>query len=176
MGAEDGKLVLGRINGAFGVKGWVKIQSFTAQDAGLFAYPQLWCRRQGDWEPIELHEWRRHGKGFVASIKGCEDRNSADTFARCDLGVDEGELPSLAPGEYYWHQLLELEVAAISPPVLLGKVDSLLETGSNDVLVVHPVPGSLDNRERLIPFRIGDVVREVDLAGGRITVDWDPDY
>jgi len=170
-------VVLGRINAVFGIKGWVKVQSFTEHDEDLFQYRPLWCCRRGQWEPVELAEWRRHGKGFVAAIRGCSDRDQAETYARCELGAKVGQLPQLEEGEYYWHQLEGLQVCAgKGGAVLLGVVGSLLETGANDVLVVEPSAGSVDDRQRLIPYRPGEVVLEVDLANGRILVDWDPEF
>jgi 16S rRNA processing protein RimM len=93
--------------------------------------------------------------------------------------VPEGSLPRLEPGDYYWSQLQGLQVwcrDAGQPDnadrVLLGTVDYLIETGANDVLVVKPAAGSIDQRERLIPYLPGDVVTRVDLAEAVIEVDW----
>ena len=177
---EDGdqKVVLGRINAAFGIQGWVKIQSFTASDEDLFSYQPLWCRRQGNWQRIELDKWRRQGKAFVAHIKGCDDRNLAETYSRSDLGAEAGLMPDLPDGDYYWHELVGLEVytAFGGEEILLGVVDHLQETGSNDVLVLVPAGNSIDDRQRMIPYLPGQFVAQVDLEAGRLTVDWDPDF
>lgn len=92
----------------------------------------------------------------------------------CDIAVSRAELPSLEQGEYYWHQLEGLTVA--SRGAILGEVDHLLETGANDVLVVKPCEGSIDARERLIPWVRGHYVLSVDLDRGVIEVDWDPEF
>jgi 16S rRNA processing protein RimM len=93
--------------------------------------------------------------------------------------VPADRLPALAEGEYYWHQLEGLEVwcgaSEGDGQVLLGTVDHLIETGANDVLVVRASPGSMDQRERLIPYLPGDVVTGVDLAAGRMEVNWFPE-
>ena len=178
METGDEKLVLGRINAAFGIKGWVKIQSFTASDEDLFGYQPLWCKHRGGWKLLELDSWRRHGKGFVAHIKGCDDRNLAETYSRCDLGTEPGQLPALSDGEFYWHELQGLEVytAFSGEEVLLGVVDHLQETGANDVLVLVPSGNSVDDRQRMIPYLPGQFVTQVDLESGRINVDWDPEF
>jgi len=87
----------------------------------------------------------------------------------CEIGVRRDQLPPAAPGEYYWHDLLGLDVVDLHGEAL-GRVDHLLETGANDVLVVQ------GERERLIPFVPGKVVMRVDLEGGVIQVDWDKEF
>jgi 16S rRNA processing protein RimM len=119
------------------------------------------------------------GKGLVAQLRGCTDRDMALRFARADIAVERSALPQLEQDEYYWHQLEGLRVYAKSGDgsrVLLGRVDHLVETGANDVLVVKPDTGSLDQRERLIPWVPDDVVLKVDLAQGEMLVDWDPEF
>ena len=112
---------------------------------------------------------RRHGKGLVAMLEGWENREAGRSLLGVQIAVDRSQLPALAPGEYYWADLIGLRVVNRNA-VELGRVDSLMETGSNDVLVVR------DDRERLIPYVPGDVVLDIDLASGLIRVDWDPDF
>jgi 16S rRNA processing protein RimM len=105
----------------------------------------------------------------VARLESCENRDQAAALMNCEIGVRRDQLPATAPGEYYWYDLLGLEVVTLQNEVL-GKVDHLLETGANDVLVV------VGDRERLIPFVLNDVVKHVDQQAGFIRVDWDKDY
>ena len=166
--------MIGRFGGAYGVKGWVRIQSFTEPAENLFGYRDLRIRRRGGWEPIEIDGGKQHGKSLVAHVKGVDDRESAELLKGCDIAVSRAELPALGEGEFYWHQLEGLTVTARD--VVLGKVDHLLETGANDVLVVKPCEGSVDARERLIPWVQGQYVLSVDLDHGVIAVDWDPEF
>lgn len=111
---------------------------------------------------------------MIAHIKGVDDRDSAELLRGCDIAVPLSELPALDEGEYYWHQLEGLTV--VSRGSVLGRVDHLMETGSNDVLVVKPCEGSVDRRERLIPWVRGQYVISVDLERAVIEVDWDPEF
>jgi 16S rRNA processing protein RimM len=174
---RDGRLVIGRITGCYGIKGWVKVHAYTEPMENFFDYTGWTVRRRGGDEAIEFDAGRRHGKGLVAHIRGVDDRNQAETYRGLDVSVPAGALPELDEGEYYWHQLEGLQVWCSSPEglVLLGEVDHLIDTGANDVLVVRPSEGSLDQRERLIPWLRGQTVTRVDLDAGRIEVDWFPD-
>ena len=111
---------------------------------------------------------------MIAHLKGVDDRSQAEELKGLEISVPRAELPELTEDEFYWHQLEGLSVYA--GDCLLGQVDHLLETGANDVLVVRACEGSLDKRERLVPWLRGDVVKGVDLAGSRIDVEWDPEF
>ena len=176
--AADELLVVGRITGCYGVKGWVKIRSYTEPGENFLAFGNLLLRRHSALEPIEFDQGRRRGKGLVAHIAGVDDRTLAESYAGLDVAVRADSLPPLAAGDFYWSQLQGLQVwcrpegGEDNDLVLLGEVDYLIETGANDVLVVKAVDGSTDRRERLIPYLPGDVVTRVDLAEGIIEVDW----
>lgn len=176
-GDSDERLVIGRITGCYGVKGWVKVHAYTESLENFLDYPGWTVSRRGVEEAVVFDEGRRHGKGLVAHIRGVDDRNQAETYRGLDVSVAAGSLPALEEGEYYWHQLQGLQVwcGTDHGSVLLGEVDYLIDTGANDVLVVKPSQGSVDQRERLIPWLPGSTVSQVDLAAGRIEVDWFPD-
>lgn len=180
MTDTDGEpIVVGRITAPFGVKGWVKVHSYTDPPENIFRYGRLCRRRGGQLEPLELLAHGGSGSALTAHFAGCDDRDAAAALARTDLVVDAAALPALEQGEYYWHQLIGLKVLARhegTPEVLLGEVDHLLETGANDVLVVKGTAESVDQRERLIPWLPGQVVLEVDPEAGQIVVDWDPAF
>ena len=173
MGESDA-LVIGRINGVYGIKGWVRIHSFTEPAENLFGYRNWKLRRRDGWEAISIDSGKRQGKGLIAHIEGVDDRTAAEALKGSDIAVPQAELPELEGEEYYWHQLQGLSV--VGNGELLGQVDHLLETGANDVLVVLPCEGSRDERQRLIPWLRPDVVKAVDLQRQTIDVDWDPEF
>ncbi|MEM6582882.1 MAG: ribosome maturation factor RimM [Pseudomonadota bacterium] len=179
MPSDDKQLVIGKITGSYGVKGWVKVHSYTDPQENFLRFEQCSLRRNGGFEPIEFDAGRAHGKGLIAHIPGVDDRTMAETYRGLEVSAPATELPALDSGEFYWSQLEGLRVWCRSPaelgvsePALLGKVDYLLETGANDVLVIAACEGSIDNRERLIPYLPGDVVTGVDLEAGTIEVSW----
>lgn len=165
----DQPVVMGRIVAPFGVKGWIKIQPYTATPAGLAQYFAWWLRRDGGaWRECEVERSHSQGSNLVAKLAGCDDRAAAAGLKGQEVAVPRSALPAAAPGEYYWADLLGLRVENEKAQAL-GVVARMMETGANDVLVVE------GDRERLIPF-VGDVVKRVDLDGGVIVVDWEADY
>lgn len=161
-------VILGRIVGLFGVRGWVKIHSYTEPREAVLDYRDWLLSRDGDWQPVGLAEGRRHGKGVIARLQGIEDRDAAAELLGSDIGVDRDALPDPEEGSYYWADLEGLTVVH-KDGTELGKVAYLLATGANDVLVVD------GPAERLIPFVQGTVILGVDLAAGVIHVDWEWD-
>lgn len=170
MAATDGRtVVLGKVSGLFGVRGWIKIHSYTDPREAILDYPQ-WRLSVGDrWRRFDLVEGRRQGKTIVARLRGFDDRDGAAEIVGALIGVSRSALPDAGSGQYYWSDLEGLIVEG-RDGALLGTVAYLLETGANDVLVVKS-----DDKETLIPFVTGDVIQDVDLAAGVIRVDWDWD-
>ena len=126
-------------------------------------------KRDGEWQQQQVAEGGRHGKGVIARLVGCDDREHARLLMGCEIGIYRDQLPETRPGEYYWSDLHGLNVVTLDDDSL-GVVDHLIETGANDVLVVK------GERERLIPFVMGNIVRRVDLGGGEIQVNWDKEF
>ncbi len=170
----DDLIVMGKIGAVHGVRGEVKIHSFTDPMENLFDYPLWHLRRDGETKQVRLASARSQGKGLVAKIEGLDDREIARTYTGFEICVPRSELPGLEEGEYYWHQLIGLQVIN-QDRQLLGKVSHLLETGANDVLVVRPCAGSLDGRERLLPYT-DHCLQQIDLEAGVISVEWDADF
>jgi 16S rRNA processing protein RimM len=166
--APDDLVTLGHIVGLFGVRGWVKVYSYTRPPQAILNYKRWRVRLSSGWRQLEVKEGRTHGKGLVVRLAGYVDRGQAAALVGADVAFALAELPALEPGEYYWAELEGREVVNLQG-VVLGKVSHLFETGANDVMVV------VGERERLIPF-IRDVIRRIDLGAGRITVDWDADF
>ena len=158
-------VVLGRIVGAFGVRGWVKVFSYTDPREAILNYDGWLLGRNGGWEINQVAAGQRHGKSVIAHIEGVEDRNDAERLRGTDIAVARELLPQTEDGQYYWSDLQGLTVVH-RDGTELGEVDYLLETGANDVLVVK------GDQERLIPFAMGDTIIAVDLEAGKVTVDW----
>lgn len=173
----QGTLVVGRISAVFGVRGWVKVMSFTQQADKIFDYQPWLVDKDGRLQSIHVDEWKNHGDGLVAHIKGIDDRDVARNWCLKDIRVDVASLPQLTNNEFYWHQLENLVVYSHfeNTEERLGVVSSLLETGANDVLVVKGDAESIDGRERLIPYS-SQYVLNIDLGLQRIDVAWDPDF
>lgn len=161
-------VVLGRVSGLFGVRGWVKVFSHTAPASNILEYP-VWnlMRPEGRIE-VRLTEGRVHGKGIIVHLEGYDDRDRAATLLGVEIAIRREQLPDTDENEFYWVDLEGLQVRT-RDGAELGRVDHLFETGANDVMVVR------GERERLIPY-VDGVVIEVDLAHRTITVDWDPDF
>ena len=170
-------LVVGRITTVYGVRGWVKVHSYTEQLEMVCSYKPWLIATASGIKQLEIDNWRRHGDGLVVHIKGIDDRDQAQAWCGNDILVDESNLPDLNQDDYYWHQLEGLAVTAHhdGQQVRLGVVKSLLETGANDVLVVKGDSESIDREERLIPY-VDEFVVKVNLAEQRIDVNWDPAF
>ncbi len=171
MDTDPGRrILLGRIVGAFGVRGEVKLESWTEPRLAIFGY-QPWILRDAAGHERELAgvRGREAGKHLVATVAGVDDRDMAEAMRGTEIFVARSALPPPSPGEYYWVDLEGLPVRTVDG-VALGTVSHLFSTGANDVLVVR------GERERLIPFVQPDVVRSVDFDGDGIVVDWDPEF
>ncbi|MEJ2059743.1 MAG: ribosome maturation factor RimM [Gammaproteobacteria bacterium] len=168
-GDAEKRVVLGRVSGLYGVKGWVKVFSETQPRENILSYSPWQLKIQGEWQTRTVETGRRQGKGVVAKLEGCDERDAAAALMGAEIAVSRDQLPPLESGEYYWADLVGLQVETLDG-VPLGVVDHLFETGANDVVVVKGA------RERLIPFVRPEVVREIDLAAGRMRVDWDPEF
>ena len=165
---EQNRVVLGRVSGLFGVRGWLKVYSFTSPRSNILDYGEWLLRGADGWWKCRVEEGRPQGKGVVAKLEGFDDRDQAAELIGLDIAIDRDRLPEAGQGEYYWADLEGLQVVT-REEAELGFIDSLMETGSNDVMVVK------GERRRLIPFTEHAVVT-VDLKAGRVTVDWDPDF
>jgi 16S rRNA processing protein RimM len=169
VSAKTDKLVtLGRISGHHGVKGWIKVRSATEPRGNIVDFGVWLLQRDGRQRSVEVEDARVRHSDVIAKLRGIDSREQAEEWIGADIAIERARLPRCAPGEYYWADLEGLEVRTPTGDAL-GTVDRLLATGSNDVLVVA------GERERLIPFVLGDVIREVDLAAGVIVADWPTD-
>ncbi|HKN78349.1 MAG TPA: ribosome maturation factor RimM [Lysobacter sp.] len=163
-------ILVGRFHGAFGVKGELKLESFTDPPERIFRY-QPWTLRdaQGRERACEGARGRATNKGVVATVPDIADRDAADALRGTEVWVARSTLPPPAPGEYYWVDLEGLRVVNLEG-VSFGTVSHLFSTGANDVLVAQ------GDRERMIPFVEPDYIKAVDFDAGVVTVDWDADF
>lgn len=162
-------VTLGRILGPWGVEGWIKVLSFTDPLENIVNFPSWILCRSGKRRVERVEDGRRHGNHVVAKLASSGDREAAAALAGAEIMVERASLAPCEEGEYYWTDLEGLRVLT-SAGEELGRVERLFETGSNDVMVVR------GERERLVPFIVDQVVRDVDLTAGRIVVDWDPSF
>ncbi len=168
--ATDRWVVLGEISGVHGVAGWVKIFSFTDPPQGILEYSRWYLSGAGlEHHPVALRRGRKQGKGIVAQLDGCDDREQARDLIGSEIAVRRGDLPSVDAGEHYWADLIGLRVVTLEG-TSLGIVEKLFDTGANDVVVVQ------GEREHLIPYLPGKVVRDIDLENGTMRVDWEADF
>ena len=163
-------VIMGRVAGAQGIQGWIKVQVYTAEPDSLMDYRSWWLGNETTgWRELDVLKCSLHSKGLIAQLMGCHDRNAAEKFRGQLIAIPRSRMPAPDEGEYYWSDLIGLEVRNLEGE-RLGEVTSLLDTGANQVLCVAG-----GEREILIPF-IGSAVKEVDLPGRMIRVDWQADY
>lgn len=172
----DSRVSLGRIGAPHGIRGWVKLHSFTQPLMNIARYRVFHCTGRRDLpETLELDEIRAHGKTLIAHVKGYDTPEQSRELTGVELEVEAEVLPPLEEGEYYWAELQGLQVINRQGECL-GRVSHLLETGANDVLVVVPDEESIDDQERLIPWLPGQSVDRVSLEERRMDVDWERDW
>ena len=162
------RILLGRVLGAFGVRGELKLHSFTDPPAKVLKYQPWVLVHRGVEREIANARGRDTAKGVLLTLTEVVDRDQAEALAGAEIWVPRSRLPAPKPGEYYWVDLEGLRVVN-REGVLLGTVSHLFETAANDVIVVA------GDRERLVPF-LDDYVLGVDFDAGQVTVDWDPDF
>jgi 16S rRNA processing protein RimM len=179
------KVILGRITGVYGVKGWVKVFSYTEPMEAIVDYSPWYIRPEGrkkaPWTRVQLKAGKRHAKTVVAKLERCNDRDAAMAYNGTEIAIELEQLESLKEkNEYYWRDLIGLRVIN-QQNVDLGVVKGLLETGANDVLVVVSEIESVEGaktkvKERLIPWTMHNAIIAVDLGAKVIEVDWDPEF
>ena len=173
--AEAPRVVLGKIVSVHGVRGAVKVYSHTDPLDNVLDYAEWSLNRGSEQRTVSVLGGRVQGRVLVVNLKGIDDRNKAEELVDFEISIASDALPELEDGDFYWHQLEGLQVVN-QEGQLLGKVDHLLETGSNDVMVVKPCAGSVDQRERLLPYLPGQFVIKVDLETQVMQVDWDAEF
>ncbi len=170
------QIVLGKLGSPYGIRGWLRVFSSTEESEGIFDYEPWFTQRGGQWQQLEIESWRHHNQDIIVKLKGVDDRDAANLLTNCEIVVDAAQLPSLDDGDYYWKDLIGCQVVT-SAGYDLGKVTDMMETGSNDVLVIKAnLKDAFGIKERLVPFLDGQVIKKVDLTTRSIEVDWDPGF
>lgn len=169
--AEPGerRVLMGRVVGVFGVRGWLKIESYSNPRGQLFRYRPWLMGRDGKLQEVQPLDLREQGRGVVVQLPGCDTREDAELRLGQEIWVARSCLPTPPPGEYYWVDLEGLQVSTVDG-VDLGRISHMVATGANDVMVIR------GDRERLVPFTPGHALVSVDLDAGRVVVDWDPEF
>ncbi|MDO6426358.1 ribosome maturation factor RimM [Thalassotalea sp. 1_MG-2023] len=170
------QIVVGKIGAVYGVKGWLKVHSFTEEQEAILDYFPWSLKLGNKVQTVEVTDWRKHNKGLVVKIDNIDDRDVAQTLVSSEIFVDKTMLPELPEGEFYWRDLIGMTVVT-DKGYDLGEVSDLLETGSNDVLVVKANRNDgFGKKERLIPYLEDQVVKSVCAENKQICVDWDPGF
>lgn len=188
-------VILGKINAHHGIKGWLKIYSYTDPKQNILTYKKVLLIKgfiadnltdnstlnisENIWKQVELDNGRIQGKGIVAHFKTYDSRESSEELIACSIVIARTELKLLPANEYYWVDLIDLAVIN-KEGIHLGKVVKIMPTAANDVLIIQnnqaddTVPGL--QKEYLVPYIMGQYVLSVDLEQGSIQVDWDIDF
>ncbi|MCW8832294.1 MAG: ribosome maturation factor RimM [Colwellia sp.] len=173
---KENQIILGKVGAVYGIKGWLKIHSFTDEpDAILDYFP--WSLKLGNkTQTVEITDWRKHNKGLIVKVGNIDDRDEAQALVGSEILTSENSLPDLPQGEYYWRDLIGMNVVT-TQGYDLGVVSDMMETGANDVLVVKAnLNDGFSKKERLIPYLFEEVVESVSIENKQICVDWDPGF
>lgn len=167
---ESPTVIIGKLGAAHGIKGYMKVQSFTRPAKNLFSYQPWYIGEGNDWKKITVEEVMTLNQKWVIKLQGCDNRNQAECFNGKSIAIYGDQLPALEDDDYYWQDLIGLTVINQDNQIL-GTVTTLMETGTHDVLVIRG-----DNKkERLIPFVMNHAVKEVSKEKKHILVDWQDD-
>ncbi|MBT3277588.1 MAG: ribosome maturation factor RimM [Candidatus Thioglobus sp.] len=162
------RLLIGQINGLFGVQGWVKLFSYANPRKNILSYKPWHIEVDGVWTTLEAIKGREQGKTIVAQLKGVNDREVARNYIGTELYIERSQLPKLPEGKYYWDELTNLEVINTNN-ILLGKISYMVDTGSNSVMVIN------GDNEHWVPY-IEPFLISIDMDKRQILVDWDENF
>jgi 16S rRNA processing protein RimM len=166
--SEQRRVVLGQVGGAFGVQGWVRIQSYTDPPENILDYRRWQLGRAGQWREVEVEDGKMTAKGVLAKLAGVATPEEARLVTGSEIAVGRDELPAAAPGEYYWSDLEGLQVYG-REDVLLGRIEEFRATPAGTVVVIR------GERQHWVPF-VKERIVSVDLDAGRVVLDWAADW
>lgn len=166
MTSTDEYVIVGKIGATYGIKGWLKIQSFTETMLGIVEFNPWYIERGNEWQAIDIEDGRQHGNTVIVKLKGLNNPEQARLLTGKKIAVKQSQLPALKKDEYYWRDLEGLTVKNQRGEVL-GTIAYLLATGANDVIVIK------GDKEYGIPYLPGKVVKSIDLVSRIMTVDWE---
>ena len=167
---DDKKIYLGKITGVHGIKGWLKIQSFSSPLENILNYPLWIINNRGQEGFYSVEQGRKHSNKILVKLEKIDDRTKAESFINSKIKIMRSDLPKLTNESYYWSDLKGLSVLN-SKEKLIGIVDSLIETGANDVMVVN----TTKDKRIIIPFVMNEIIKEVSIELNYVKVDWSID-
>lgn len=162
-------LVVGRFGRTHGIKGFITVHSFTDPRDNILHYTDWHVYLAKQWQPLKIVRLEVNDKSILAQIEGYREREQVASLTNAEIAVSRTQLPTLQPGEYYWHELIGMQVVNQQGQPF-GKVIEIMPTGANDVLVVE------GEKRYLIPYLPGQFVKEINASQRIITVDWDMDF
>ena len=165
----DELISVGKVSGIFGVRGWIKVYSYTEIRENILTYSPWTLRKGKESKEVKVVDGRRHGKTIVAHLQGLDNRDDAADLNGWEILIHSEQLPKARKGEYYWSDLVGLHVKNLEG-IDFGIIKQMLETGANDVVVVT------GDRERLVPFLQEQTIIDIDLSAGEMLVDWDAEF
>lgn len=168
----DDWVIVGRFGRAHGIKGFILVNSYTDPRTNILDYDGWQVYFDKTWQPVQLLNVEIHDKHILVKVKGFSERELAMTLTNCDIRVPKDQLPTLKKDEFYWHDLIGLQVINQEGKPF-GQVTEILPTGSNDVLVIQ---GETDSKPYLIPYLLGQFIIDINLEIKQIIVDWDFDF
>lgn len=167
---DEPRVVIGKIGATYGLKGWLKVHSFTDPMANILNYAHWWLHTEsGEWQQCALINGKPHGKALIAHLEGFDAPEVSRLLTNATIAIPRSHLPPIPDGEFYWFDLLGLEVRT-SEGHILGKVQDFITATGNDILVVR----NENKEEYLIPFVMKEVIKEVNLDEQTLIIDWDP--
>lgn len=177
MTTIDNPVEIGQFGAVYGVKGWLRVHSYTENPESVFEYQPWFLKdRPTGWREIHLIEWKRHAGGFICKLEGFDQREDAQILTNSAIFIDESVLPELPEGEFYKNSFIGMRVLN-QDGYDLGVIDDIMETGANDVLVVKANEDDIyDKKERLLPLVFETTIQNVDEEAGVVNVIWDPDF
>lgn len=174
--SKEQQITLGKVGAVYGIKGWLKIHSFTDETEAILDYFPWSLKLGNKIQSVEITDWRKHNKGLIVKVAGIDDRDEAQAFVGSEILTNGAALPELPQGDFYWRDLIGLSVVT-NKGYDLGVVTDMMETGANDVLVVKAnLNDGFSKKERLIPYLFEQVIESVSIENKQICVDWDPGF
>jgi len=164
---DDKKIYLGKITGVHGIKGWLKIQSYSSPPENILNYPSWIINNKGEEDFYSIEQGRKQNNKIVVKLEKIDDRNTAESLINSKIQILRSDLPKLSNDNYYWSDLVGLSVLN-SEETVIGKIESLIETGANDVMVII----TLKDERILIPFVMHEIIKEVNVELNYIKIDW----
>ncbi|VFP87077.1 ribosome maturation factor RimM [Candidatus Erwinia haradaeae] len=170
-------LIIAITGSTYGVYGWVKVFPSTENPISIFQYQPWFIKKTNRWNILTLEKWKYHNHDIIIKAQGIDNRDAAVAqLTCCEIIMDSTKLPKLKEGEYYWKDIIGCQVMNLKNNIL-GEVSSIIETGSNDVLIIKTDQKTEQkSKEQLIPFLYQKVIKNINLPARTIHVDWEIEF